>query len=84
MGIKWIKCLDRSPKESKIVLVTDGHQVGLGFLGFNATYKKIINGQLYWMRPISLDPLKDIIAWAHLPRPPRYKNIKPKRYIYDY
>lgn len=64
--MKWIKCSKKMPKIAKIVLVTDGNQVGLGFRGLGKDPKS-------WTRPVANDVLIGIIAWSLLPKPPRYK-----------
>lgn len=72
----WIKCKDRLPKRGKIVLVTDGEQTGMGFHGFGSAGRKITSDNVYWMRPVALDPLPFITHWQCLPLPPRKRKVK--------
>lgn len=69
--MRWIRCEKRLPKKGKIVLITDGELVGIGFLGFYDDDKEIV-----FCRPVSLDPLYDVIAWQTLPKPLKRRSTE--------
>jgi len=68
----WIRCLDRLPAKGKIVLVSDGVNVGMGFMGLHGARR--IKKTPFFFRPVTLDPLHNIIAWQHLPKAYKVKK----------
>jgi hypothetical protein len=79
IGIKWIEISKRLPPKTKIVLITNGHSVGIGFMGFNARTRKEDKGNPIFFRPVCLDPIRNIIAWANIPCLPReIKKLKKR------
>ncbi len=65
----WISCSRELPPTGKIVLVTDGDQVGPGFLCCDWHFESGKTKSKF-VRPVALDPLEGIIAWRKLPSPP--------------
>lgn len=72
----WIACTKRLPVKGRIVLVTNGKQVGIGFQGFGSGKMRVTLDNVFWMRPVTLDPLLGITHWQNLPRPPRKRKVK--------
>ena len=65
-ALVWIECKDEMPNSCEVVLITDGEIIGLGFIGFDQDNKTFV-------RPIVLDPLHHIVAWAKIPSAPKIK-----------
>lgn len=73
--MEWISVKDRLPKEGMehSYLITDGKEVGYGYLNHNFT--DIEEKNLYWIDEVKI--LKTCLAgwpevthWTHLPLPP--------------
>jgi hypothetical protein len=71
--MQWINCKKRLPEVRKIVLVTDGYLVGIGFRGAFGMDEKLPQ----FFRPVMLDRLYGILAWKPLPKP--FKNNERKK-----
>jgi len=70
----WILCAKRLPPKGKIVMITNGVQVGFGFRGLGGRTNREDKKNLVFYRPVVLDPLVGIKAWQYLPKAPRIKD----------
>lgn len=64
---EWILCKDKLPKKGQIVLITDGKQVGFGFMGLHGDKRSKSKPVFY--QPILLQRFEGMIAWQPLPKP---------------